>query len=169
MTLCFGIGCKSKPEIKLPPQQYTNPFRASFANAEFYDRMVFTSSEVLTNSYRFKFGDTSYQKYVYAHYDEPFMTYLLENGDYEINDLNLTFKPKMILRCSLEPIADNIECMNSYSYRNGFYVNIDTLNESEIKEFGFLPRTCRISIEDNKMIFRDPGLPSYYRFQPLIR
>lgn len=170
MVLCIGMGCKSKPTTKLPPHQETNSFRTSLANVVFYDGRNFTSSEVLDNSYSYKFGDTSYQKFVYAHYDEPFMTYLLESGDYEINELNLTFKPKIILRCRIEKIAENIDCDNSsYMYSNGFYVNRDTLNESQIKAFGFLPRVCRIAIEDKKMIFKDPGMPPYFRFQEILQ
>lgn len=170
--LSFGFGCRSSPAIKSPPQQYTNSFRFSLANVEFYDGVIFSNAGMDGHSYRYKFGDTSYQKFIYAHYSEPYLTFLVESGDYEMNVPTLTLKPKAKVLCNHIYLGENVNCSfrsASSSMYEYIYVNIDTLNEFQIKELGFLPRTTRISIEDKKMVFKDPSMPMYIRFQQIMQ
>lgn len=172
VILCFGLGCGSRQPIKMLPQQYTNSFKVSLANIDFYDGMIFSNSGIDGHSYRYKFGDTSYQKYIYTHYSEPYKTFLLESGDYEMDVLTLTLKPKVKVHCNHIYFGENV----NYSFRSAlsslyeyFYVNSDTLTEFQIKELGFLPRTTRISIEDKRMVFKDPSMPRYILFQQIVQ
>jgi len=171
VIFCLAFGCSSRQAIKLPPQQHTNSFYISLANVEFYDGMIFSNAGIDGHSYRYEFGDTSYQKYIYTHYSEPYMTFLMESGVYEMDVLSLTLKPKAKMLCNHIYLGQNVNCnfrsasSNFYEY---YYVNSDTLTEYQIKELGFLPRTTRISIEDKRMIFKDPSMPSYIRFQQIL-
>lgn len=172
VIFCFGLGCRSRQAIKLPSQQYTNSLKITLANLEFYDGMIFSNAGMDGHSYRYKFIDTSYQKFIYAHYSEPYMTYLVESGDYEMDVLTLTFKPKAKLLCNHIYLGENVNCSfrsASSSLYEYFYVNSDTLTEFQIKELGFLPRTTRISIEDKRMVFKDPSMPKYIQFQQILQ
>ena len=69
-------------------------------------------------------------------------------------------------------LGENVNCgFHSASNRfyEYFYVNRDTLTEFQIKELDFIPRTTRISIEDKRMVFKDPSMPSYIRFQQILQ
>lgn len=172
VILGYGFGCRSSQAIKSPPQQYTNSSRISLANVEFYDGMIFSNAGMEGHSYRYKFGDTSYQKFIYTHYSEPYLTFLVESGDYEMYAFTLTLKPKVKVLCNHLYLGENVNCSfrnSSSSMYEYIYVNCDTLNEFQIKELGFLPRTIRISIEDKKMVFKDPSMPVYMRFQQIIQ
>ena len=172
VILCFGLGCRSRQAIKLESQQYTNSLKISLANVEFYDGMIFPNAGIDGHSYRYKFGDTSYQKFIYAHYSEPYMPFLVESGDYEMDVLTLTLKPKVKMQCNHMYLGENVNCgFHSASNRfyEYFYVNRDTLIEFQIKELDFIPRTTRISIEDKRMVFKDPSMPSYIRFQQILQ
>ncbi len=170
--LSFGFGCRFSPAIKSDPHQYTNSFRISLTKVEFWDGMVFSNAGLEGHSYSYKFGDTSYQKFIYAHYSEPYKTFLLESGDYEMDVLTLTLKPKVKMQCNHMYLGENVNCgFHSASNRfyEYFYVNRDTLTEFQIKELDFIPRTTRISIEDKRMVFKDPSMPSYIRFQQILQ
>lgn len=172
VILCFGLGCRSRQAIKLESQQYTNSLKISLANVEFYDGMIFPNAGIDGHSYRYKFGDTSYQKFIYAHYSEPYMPFLVESGDYEMDVLTLTFKPKAKLLCNHIYLGENVNCSfrsASSSLYEYFYVNSDTLTEFQIKELGFLPRETRISIQDKRMVFKDPNLPRYIQFHQILQ
>ena len=165
---CFNCACYTSSSIKAP--QHLNSYsRIHLANVEFSDGTIFISDGVEGHSYRDKFGDTSYQKLVYVHYSEPYHTYLMESGGYELNQLSLTFKPRTKMQCRIENIVKFMDCGSNGDFSNGFYVNFDTLDEIKFKELGFQPRTTEITFEDKKMMFNDPAMPRYVQFQQIIR
>ena len=161
----LGFACKSNSAIKSPQTLPSSSIKISLANLEFFDGEIFISAGVLGHSYGYKFGDTSYHKTIYLHYNEPYQTLLMESGNYEIEKLYLTFKPKIKMFCRIASFIENMDCNLNGDYLNGYYVNIDTLNEQKIVDLGFLPKKTEISFENGKMVFKDPG--TYVRYQEI--
>jgi len=165
----FNWSCKTSSAIKSTHNKTAYSDRISLANVDFYDGMIFISAGVEGHSFNYKFGDTTYQVFVYIHYWEPYQTYLMESGSYKVDEWTLILKPKLKLKCRIENIIENMDCNSTGDYANGYYVDSDTLSISEIKDLGFLPRTTEITFEDKKMLFKDPAMSSYVRFQQILR
>ena len=166
-TFSLNWACKTSSAHNGTYRQGSFSPGLSLLDIEFYDGAKFLNDEVLGNSYRYKFGESTYQKLVYTHYKKPFQTYLIESGNYEVEKFSLTFEPKIKMLCRIDSLVENMDCDLNGDYLNGYYVNSDTLNDQKIQELGFLPRKTEILFEDKIMVFTDPlGL---IRYQEIVR
>ena len=122
LLLIVGLSwaCKTSSETRISHQQNTYSNKISLANVDFSDGTLYWTGSMEGHSYNYKFGVTSYQKFVYVHYTEPYHTHLLESGEYEINEQILTLKPKIKMWCKLENFMETIDCRSNGDWSNGY-------------------------------------------------
>jgi hypothetical protein len=140
---------------------------ASLIHTEFFDGIRMLGGGTEGHSFFYKFGIATYEISVYSHYQTPYSKYIIESGDYILENLNLTLFPHIRIDCKIEYINIGFPCANVRQYTDLYYLNKDTINDENLAKYGFLPRSIEVSRKNEKMIFRDEGISRFVIFEEL--
>ena len=160
------LSCKSQLVRKATDSGIQSNYKVILTEREFFNMGMTGSLD--GNSYSYRFHDSTYEKFIHVHMGGSHNTYMWESGNYEVQNLTLVLWPIVKFQCSIKGLAEYMPC--SYGdMTDYFYVNKDTLSESEVQTLKFLPRESQIYFNERGMSFMDYEVAGFSRMYEFVR